>query len=41
MLLPLKMSRLPWDSKISEAIMSFTAHKERRGVTREAVKTNK
>lgn len=29
MLLPLKMSRLPWESIISEAIMSFTAHEER------------
>lgn len=29
--LPLKMSRLPWESIISEAIMSFTAHEERRG----------
>lgn len=46
MLLPLKMSRLPWESIISEAIMSFTAHEERRGkslggTVPEAVKKNK
>lgn len=32
--MPLKMSRLPWESIISKAIMSFMAHKEKgRGVT--------
>lgn len=27
--MPLKMSRLPWESIISKAIMSFMAHKEK------------
>lgn len=32
--MPLKMSRLPWESIISKAIMSFMAHKEKgRGAT--------
>ena len=30
---PLKMSRLLWESVISMAIMSFTAHEEREGGT--------